>query len=54
MRNPNAAGNYSKKGLGAPLSLSMDYTSLPSRAVLGGFEYFRVSGGASQVTLRAC
>ena len=34
--------------------LSMDYTSLPSRAILGGFEYFRVSDGASQVTLRAC
>ena len=34
--------------------LSMDYTSLPPRAVLGGFEYFRVSDGASQVTLRAC
>jgi len=34
--------------------LSMDYTFIPTRAVLDGYGYFRVSDGASQVTFRSC
>ena len=34
--------------------LSMDYTVIPTRAILDGYGYFRVADGASQVTFRAC
>jgi hypothetical protein len=34
--------------------LSLDYTTLPPRALIGGYAYFRVADGASSVTFRAC
>ena len=34
--------------------LSMDYTFIPTRAILDGYGYFRVSDGASQVTFHSC
>jgi len=34
--------------------LSMDYTFIPTRAILDGYGYFRVSDGASQVTFQSC
>ena len=34
--------------------LSMDYTFIPTRAILDGYGYFRVSDGASQMTFHSC